>query len=74
MCTTLGLSEKSEKTIKEALDELIESGIIQMRKSYKEKTIMENNMPKILKIPTFEYKIVDIDDEYYHYKENGISI
>ena len=41
---------------------------------YKEETIMENNMPKILKIPTFEYNIIDIDNEYYHYKENDISI
>lgn len=74
MCTTLGLSEKSEKMIKKALDELIESGIVQMRKSYKEETIMDNNMPKILKIPTFEYKITDINNEDYHYKENYISI
>lgn len=28
---------------------------------------MDNNMPKILKIPTFEYKIIDIDNEYYYY-------
>ena len=57
-----------------SLDELIESGIVQMRKSYKEETIMDNNMPKILKIPTFEYKITDINNEDYHYKENYISI